>query len=196
MAIPKELVNAILNEYNAHPKTTLIDYYKYFAQSAFGPGHIVNDIETARENLQKELEESFVFDTIEIQACDYFLPFYRVNLSLVKYEKIDFDEYFDAFIKSSRDVEIMTQMSFLSRWENIVFAIRKMYNMDIEGDHMLAGFTDDMESLKEMHKKDQYLCHHSDQYKKAYNPHYRLIHSDFMPKALDISAVKHARELT
>ena len=117
-------------------------------------------------------------------------------MSLVKYEKIDFDEYFDAFIKSSRDVEIIKQMSFLSRWENIVFAIRKMYNMDIEGDHMLAGFTDDMESLKEMHKKDQYLCHHSDQYKKAYNPHYRLIHSDFMPKALDISAVKHARELT
>lgn len=196
MAIAKELTKAILNEHQAHPQLTLIDYYKYFSQSAFGPGHIIKDIDSARAYLEKELEESTAFDPIEIQACDYFLPFYRVNLSLLKEEKLGIDEYFTAFIKSAHEIEPIKQMHFLARWENIVNAIKKLYIMNIEGDEQLPSFAQDLFFLQEMHQQGQYICHHSNQFKRAYNPHYRLIHRDFIPKALinDLAKIPHCRK--
>ncbi len=165
---------AVFNEYALHPESRLTDFFKYFAQSAFGPGHIISDYESARNNLINEIEKTTEFDHVIIQSCDYFLPFYRVNLYLIKSQRLNFEIFFKAFIESASSIETLSETIFRAEWEEIIHVI-KLEKMN------LPNFEEDLNFINELLNKNKYICHHSETFKKAYNPHYRLIHKDFLP---------------
>ncbi len=175
LAKVKRIRDAVFNEFALHPESRLTDYFKYFAQSAFGPGHIISDYESARQYLLYEIEHSLSFDHVILQSCDYFLPFYRVNLKLVKDKHLDFDLLFSAFIESASSIEPISESIFREEWEGILQVI-KIENMPI------PNFEEDIIFINELMDRNKFICHHSEGFKKAYNPHYRLIHQDFLPK--------------
>ncbi len=175
LAKVKRIREAVFNEFALHPESRLTDYYKYFAQSAFGPGHIISDYDSARKFLLHEIENTSVFDHVILQSCDYFLPFYRINLKLIKHHQLDFDILFSAFIESASSIEPISESVFREEWEGILQVI-KLENVQI------PNFENDLMLINDLLDKNKYLCHHSETYKKAYNPHYRLIHQDFLPK--------------
>lgn len=172
----KRIKEYLLYESLIHPEAQLLDYYKYFSQSAFGPGHIITDYQTAKENLMNEVQHTENFDQIMIQKCNYFKAFYRVNLKLIKENHIDFDVFFNAFIESASVIESLSEIEFIDEW-NIVINVIKM-----ELPNLLNS--NDIELINQMIEKKKYLCHHSDRFKELYHPHYRLIHHDFLTSTL------------
>ena len=82
------IINTVNEELKFHPKVTLPDLYKNFFQGKFGPGHLIDDVNSAKEYFFTELKEATEFDSVLWQAVGYENNYYRVNLSLVRNGKI------------------------------------------------------------------------------------------------------------
>ena len=127
----KKLYCMFDNELEHHPDARLTDLYKLFMQSAFGPGHIIKDYNTAKSYLQDELNNyqqyiskfppetqsdyftnlkneykygnfNFIACPCLILDCDAFIPLARYSLQLIIDNIIPFQDFFDAFIMSTR----------------------------------------------------------------------------------------------
>jgi hypothetical protein len=161
-------------EYSLHPESTLIDYFKLFAQSAFGPGHLIKDLQSAKDNLLDEVQNSTAFDSALIQPCDYYSPFYRVNLILLKNESIPFDEFFNAFIESAACITPISEYLFKEEWLYIanLIKIKEIVKSDYEKDYSF---------ISDLLAHNKFLCSHSNHFKSLYNPHYRIIHKLYLP---------------
>lgn len=168
---------SIQNEYSLHPEAQLRDYFKYFAQSAFGPGHLIKDLKSTRDNLLSELESSDSFDKVMLQKCDYYYPYYRVNLQLIRDKIIDFDDYFNAFIESSACIIPISEYVFKEEWTYISNVLK--YE-----DIIKCGLEEDSLLIESLLQHNRFLCSHSNNYREKYKPHYRLIHKLFLPENL------------
>ncbi len=160
----KELINS---EFNLHPKAQLQDYYKLFFQDAFGPEHIIKDKTSAEKYLRTELEGSSIFEEINYQEIGYINEFYRVNINVINKGIISFDDFLDAFIKSADMENKITDAEWLAIWEEIQ---KQIFLMKIPiNDHRQQ-----IDSLLELIKNKQ-LVSHSNVYRAAYSPHYRIL---------------------
>jgi hypothetical protein len=163
--LAKDLVAA---ELQLFPQAQLIDIYKLFYQSAFGPGHIISDADAARQYLRQELAEAFSFQGPSWQDISFFNQYYRVNLALVANGKLDFADFFAAFLQSVHP----TQKYCWSQWQNLW--------RELERKLPQAGFSFQQE-IEDRQKIEQILSDrilafsHSKTYKSTYLPHYRLI---------------------
>lgn len=166
---------AIIYEFNIHPAATLIDIYKFFFQDEFGPGHLIIDHNQAWKMLCDEVSNNSVFDRNAIQPLGYQKKFYRVNLSLVKYNQKKKKELFDCFVKSVNMVIQPTLMEWKSEWEMIYREV-----LDVRSDVPNLFF--DKELIDEKLSRNEILFSHSDNFKKNYNPHYRIIFSSFISR--------------
>ena len=166
---------AIQQELLLHPKATLQDLYKNFFQGRFGPGHMIHTIDDAEQYLNKELSEATEFDSLPWQAVGYEKNFYRINLSLVRDGKIDFDELVSAFYESANSVEQPSLESWENEW-NLILSI-------IEGLSLaLPNFGQDKLVISENLKKGIVIGHHSAIYQNTYHPHYRIVTKFYFEK--------------
>ncbi|MDA3814520.1 MAG: hypothetical protein PF570_09760 [Candidatus Cloacimonetes bacterium] len=158
-----------ISEFKLHPKSQLIDYYKLFFQGTFGPEHIISSKSSTREFLRNELEGSSIFEEKDYQNISYINEFYRVNLNVINIGMISFNDFLDAFLKS---VEVKNELShneWLEQWENIE---KQIFMMKIPIENI------EQQSI-ELWKiiKSKQLVSHSNIYRTAYSPHYRLINA-------------------
>ena len=164
----------IKSELELHPKAQLIDYYKLFFQGTFGPGHIISNESSARKFLKNELEESTTFEIIDYQDIGYINEFYRVNLNAINKGIISFDDFLDAFLKSAKIENEISYKEWLMDWENIEqqIIIMKIPIENIE------------KQSKELWRiiENKELISHSDIYRTAYSPHYRLPNAEQFQK--------------
>ena len=160
--------SAVENQLSIYPKSTLQDLYKNFFQDYFGPGHIVSDTTSAGAYLDREL------DSFEQAVGAYFEPtghngnFFRVNLSVIKEGIISRDDFFDAFIRSVSDIQIITLEEWKKEWKKIDSVI---YAMNLS----LVNYTRDREDIFSLLEQDKYVMHHSEPFSNEYDPHYRII---------------------
>lgn len=160
----------IKSEFELHSKAQLIDYYKLFFQGTFGPEHIISSRSSARKFLESELEETSIFEERDYQNISYINEFYRVNINVINKEIISFDDFLDAFIKSAKLENEISNKEWLEEWENIE---QQILLMKIP-----------MENIKKQSKElwkiieDKQLVSHSNIYRKTYSPHYRLINAE------------------
>jgi hypothetical protein len=167
-------VEAQLSQY---PKSTLQDLYKNFFQDYFGPGHIVSDTTSAGAYLDSELA------SFEQAAGDYYEPtgynghFFRVNLSVIKEELISRDAFFDAFLRSVSDIQIITLDEWKGEWQEIDSAI---HDMDLS----LANYEQERNKIFSLLEQDKYVMHHSEPFSEAYDPHYRIIEREIFLKEI------------
>ena len=161
----KEAVERQLRDY---PKSTLQDLYKSFFQDRFGPGHLVNDTSSAGKYLRYELNNSDSFHKMyyEPTGCD--TNYYRVNLSVLKENKISYQKYFDAFLRSVEKIDLDAISEWKDEWSEIESVIISM-NLDLE------NFEEDLKMIHSVLEQGKYAVHHSEIYNSEYQPHYRII---------------------
>ena len=161
----KEAVERQLRDY---PKSTLQDLYKSFFQDRFGPGHLVNDTSSAGNYLRYELNNSDSFHKMyyEPTGCD--TNYYRVNLSVLKENKISYQKYFDAFLRSVEKIDLDVISEWKDEWSEIESVIISM-NLDLE------NFEEDLKMIHSVLEQGKYAVHHSEIYNSEYQPHYRII---------------------
>ena len=161
----KEAVERQLRDY---PKSTLQDLYKSFFQDRFGPGHLVNDTSSAGNYLRYELNNSDSFHKMyyEPTGCD--TNYYRVNLSVLKENKISYQKYFDAFLRSVEKIDLDAISEWKEEWGRIEEVIISM-NLDLE------NFEEDLKMIHSVLEQGKYAVHHSEIYNSEYQPHYRII---------------------
>ena len=164
----KRIREAVANQLEMYPASTLQDLYKNFFQDYFGPGHIVSDTAAAGAYLNRELA------SFEHAEGDYYEPtgyngnFYRVNLSVIKEDLISRDYFFDAFIRSVSNIQPITIEEWKKEWSLIDSVIQTM-NLS------LYNYEQDRENIFSLLEQDKYVMHHSDPFSREYDPHYRII---------------------
>jgi len=162
---------AVHAELSLHPKSQLLDLYKYFFQDVFGPGHLAPDSSSAARYLDYELNISDSFESYLIQDLEYRGEFARVNLSIVASGQISKDDFLAAFIRSAEKFSIPDVTDWVVEWTSILSIIEtmKLGLLEFENDRLF---------IDSVLNSGDYVVHHSETYIKEYDPHYRLFHKD------------------
>ena len=168
---------AVESQLSMYPKSTLQDLYKNFFQDYFGPGHIVSDTLSAGAYLNDELASFEQTSGAYYEPTGYNGNFYRVNLSVIKEGFISRDAFFDAFLCSVSDIQIITLEAWKKKWKEIDSVINTM-------DLLLTDYVEEREKIFLLLEQDKYVMHHSEQFSDAYDPHYRIIRRDIFLKEI------------
>jgi hypothetical protein len=163
-----EIRQAVINQLQRYPESTLQDIYKSFFQDEFGPGHLLSDTAGAREYLEYELSQMTSSGNYMAEPCGTGKNFYRVPLDLVKDGKVPFDRFFEVFMESAASFKIPDIESWKKKWNEILVVIEGM-NLKI------PNFDEDRNALKDMLNQGETAVHHSRKYEELYKPHYRII---------------------
>lgn len=171
----RELIGeAIAIQMKDYPQSTLKDVYKNFFQDAFGPGHLMSDAVDAQERMTNYLRSECESAKTDVDPSPYYVKsgwhgrFYRVNLSVINEGKVPFDVFLSAFMESARNFVLPEIEDWSKEWTVIEEVFR-------ERGYEVPGFSEDSTAISNLLKIGEYASHHSEQYEKAYHPHYRLI---------------------
>ena len=149
-----EIMQAVRNQLQLYPESTLQDIYKSFFQDEFGPGHLVENVSYAREYFDLELEEMASQGRYNAEPCGTGKNFFRVPLDLVKDGKIPEEDYFASFMESSSDFKIPDVETWKTKWGEIVNVIE---TMELE----IKNYKNDKTALAEMLDAGETVVHHS-----------------------------------
>ena len=159
---------AVQRQLEIYPRSELKDLYKHFFQDAFGPGHLLSDTAAAGNYLRRELAS---FDTATgplAEPTGWQGHFYRVNLSVLKEEKVSYERYFDAFVRSISSIKMPPIEDWAQEWKAIEKIISKM-------PLSLPNYEADKAAIAAQLSQGQYVGHHSEAFEAHYSPHYRII---------------------
>lgn len=162
--------NAIEEQLESYPNSTLCDIYKSFFQDFYGPGHLIADSVSAIRYMEKEIEQSHLSLCKPYEKVGTGKNFYRINLSLVKEGEISVSALFDALQRSIA----LTPQPDISEWKKEWEAIEEtavLFKNQIAGDYEA-----DKRFIDKMLSEGDYIMRHSKTYNTNYHPHYRLIH--------------------
>ena len=149
------------------PHSTLQDVYKSFYQDHFGPGHMINDTAAFRAYSASELA---IAATDEVPN-PYYEPvgangrFVRVYLRCVCEGLISEQLLLEAFLRSTQAKQATS--SWLNEWQTLVAQME-------QANLILPNWEEDKIALLEAARANA-AVHHSEQYRNAYHPHYRII---------------------
>ena len=166
---------AIERQMVTYPESTLQDVYKSFYQDRFGPGHMISDTASARSYLMRELSEMSDASAVYYEPTGSEGRFVRVYLSTIADSLLTAEQLLDAFIQSANAVQA-PQTEWASEWEGIVGVIRK-YDLKVNDFEVLQPV------LSEAAQNHQ-AVHHSQAYREAYHPHYRIVEREVLQKIL------------
>lgn len=167
----KQAIQKIKNRY---PEITLIDLYKYFYQSRFGPEHLITDSLIALRMLEDELKNDEIKsykskpDSLLIEVLLPEKKYLRIDLSLVKDRIIPLGLFFTAFLQSAQKYDSTYYEQWESDWKEIVNLIEKE-NIKIK------NFHEDKSRIENALNQGRFVFSHSSHYKSNYKPHYRII---------------------
>ena len=171
----RELIGeAIAIQMKDYPQSTLKAVYKHFFQDAFGPGHLMSDADDAQERMSNYLRNECELAKTDVDPSPYFVKsgwhgrFYRVNLSVINEGKVPFDVFLSAFMESAK-IFVLPEIEDWSKEWSVIEDVFK------EGGYEGSGFSEDSTAIRNLLDNGEYVSHHSEQYEKAYHPHYRLI---------------------
>ncbi len=168
---------AVKLQMDNYPKSTLQDIYKNFFQDYFGPGHLIPDSLTADNYLQQELAlcDTFIGNIYELTGAEG--RFYRVSLSVLKDSIVPYKKFMDAFIRSTNNVKPISIEVWKQEWQLIEQTIKEM-------NITLPNYQQDSEYIKKLLQENNYVMHHSEDYGKTYQPHYRIIEKEIFEKEI------------
>ena len=159
-------VTQLLQQY---PQARLLDIYKSCFQDYMGPEHLVNDAASARAYLEQELSMTDV-DALQSwywEPCGPEGRHVRVSLQAVYEGKIDADVLLDAFVRSA-NTEHPTVEQWNARWREIIGVIDSM-------GLTLPHQDEDKQFIEDVLAQGKYAISHSQEYREAYSPHYRIV---------------------
>ena len=149
------------------PEFSVQDAYKLLYQSEFGVAHILDDSGKAKKYLQYEFdavnasEEEVLFEPISLDS-----EIVRINLRPFKAQHRGIDTLFQVMVISAREIK-GTLPAFKMIWNDFKNAVNKG-RLDFNREKLL-------EFDKEIKAGNYPAVHHSDKYKAAYKPAYRVV---------------------
>jgi hypothetical protein len=177
-ASQRAIREAVELELRLHPRATLIDIYKHFFQSRFGPGHMIENRDVAESYLRSEMAAATSFDGLRVQPLGVDSAFYRINLSLLEDSTLSENDLIDAFVESANSVVPPSLDEWIREWALIREVVE---TIDVE----LPGFERDSQVLDSLLAGGNVVVHHSDIFVREYDPHYRIVAKRFVSKLID-----------
>ena len=177
--------DAIASQIRQYPESRVTDIYKNFCQDNLGPGHLIPDPESARAYLLSELQEyredldSARYDKPQLR----YVPvgdkhnYVRVDLSVALDGLVDEETLLNSFVRSANEGNVLPEKAWKKKWNKVASVIRRHFP-DI------PDAESDLAELDSLIKEGHLIMHHSDEFSKAYNPHYRIVASDIFEKEL------------
>ena len=150
----------------------LADLYKSCFQDVFGPEHLVEDVQSVMNYLDKELSSMEKQTTPYFELCGLEGNFVRVNLNVIQDSIITKKELADCFIRSSK---LINKKISLSEWQK---EWRERCNIISNMNLGLKDFKEDSLYIENLIQQGRYAWVHSRFYHDVYKPHYRIIHRD------------------
>ena len=163
-------------ELAAYPESRAQDVYKSFCQDNLGPEHLIQDPVSAAHYLKEELrtyQEDLDSVRYEAPASPYDYVgdqnhYVRVDLSVILDGRITEEAFLDAFIRSANEGKRVTDEEWVKKWKIVSTILRKDFK-DI------PDLDQDLHALDSLVAEGHYIMHHSQAYRDAYHPHYRII---------------------
>lgn len=167
MLSEKRIIHLAYQEAALHPQASLIDYYKLFFQGTFGPGHFIESEEKAKNFLQQELSSATSFEEHYYQDINFIGQFYRVNLKVIADQLVSPEDFFSAFLRSSKIDQNISFTEWIQTWQQIEAALKK-------SSLKIADFEEASSQLYKKFQNSRFVISHSEIYRINYYPHYRL----------------------
>ncbi len=163
----KALRKLLENYLHSFPESTLQDMYKLLYQGAMGPGHLLNNPESARHYLQQEWNSLFA-NTQEL-LTETITPdgkVFRIHLRPLKARLPNSNQLWQALFNSAQNwfggIEL-----FVERWQYMKKLITKGF---------LPFSLEEFTAVDDQAQQNNYpAMHHSSRYRDAYSPAYRII---------------------
>lgn len=168
----EQAVNTLIGKY---PEATLQDIYKSFYQERFGPGHMIPNVDNARNYLMSEMEQAAENNGAYYEPTGSDGRYVRIYLNAVADGKISAQQLLDAFVESANHVEPRSD-KWADQWANIVKVIEEK-QLPVKMNEELKQL------LKDCSEQDE-AVHHSETYNKAYRPHYRIVERSIFEQQL------------
>ena len=151
-----------------YPQAQVCDIYKSFYQDNYGPGHLLGDTIAAKNYFLSELNDSSEWGGPDFEFTGEGKNFVRLNMDLVRRGLIPCQAYFDAFKESLGRINSPKDDLWISEWEEID-------NILINKGYHFINEEKDREMIKHKLETKNFTVHHSDNFNKNYNFHYRII---------------------
>ena len=163
-----QIVASIKNQLSLYPQSRLTDLYKNFFQDRFGPGHIVASRAAAADYLEQELANMQPSAMLPFEHTGWQNRYVRINLELVKNGTIPKETLLAAFIESANSAAPPTIDEWQNEWRQIAAIIQSH-------SPKLPEYDSDLSYIESRLKSGVYDMHHSELFRQAYRPHYRII---------------------
>jgi hypothetical protein len=162
-------VEELLNRY---PEATLQDIYKTMYQDRFGVAHILAERDVMSRYIAKEVYSTSGECECYYEPCGWHGEYVRVDLRAVRDGLISADELADMLLATATLAEDVTSAEWHQEWASIV---------EVCGDLImgLENYESDIPLLNECAAQCQ-TVHHSEAYREAYSPHYRIVHRSLL----------------
>ena len=157
------------------PQSRLQDIYKSFYQSFFGAEHLITDTVSVRAYLREEIAVAAT-DTV---ANPYYEPtganghFVRVYLRCITEGHITEQQLSDAFLRSAQPQQRMEAWHRL--WLDEIVPTARKAGLDFS--------KEELDELTNASRQDR-AVRHSDDYRNAYHPHYRIVERHIFEKEI------------
>ena len=153
-----------------YPKSRLLDIYKSSFQDYMGAEHLISDRQRVKAYLDEELQTTSLNDLMPwyFESCGVNGQYIRVSIRAIKENLIAEDMLLDAFIRSANSDKRPTVESWRDRWHKIIGTIDQM-NLN------LPNYQQDREFIDSVLSVGRYAISHSQEYREAYRPHYRIV---------------------
>lgn len=172
----KDYVKVVQEYLLQYPKATLVDIYKWFYQSVYGPAHLAAEPGEMEGRLRMEVD---ALHGKRDRAREQVMPAYeyigvdrryvRVNLLLVQAGTVSVDLMLDALLRTiDESGEPLPVEQWRDEWEQIV---NSLYKLDVLPDN----FEQDRMAIVDQLNKGVVVMHHSKQFNEAYDVHYRVV---------------------
>ena len=176
---PSETDLAIRQQLIDFPESRVQDFYKSFCQDNLGPEHLIPNPAAAANYLREELQtyqedlDSARYDAPELQ----YYPvgdqgnYVRVDLSVILDSLVGEEAFLDAFVRSANEGKKASEEEWALKWQGIAKMLRK-------GHAGIPELDKDLATLDSLMADGHYIMRHSDAFRNAYHPHYRIIARD------------------
>lgn len=161
--------NLLIKHYETYPKLQIQDIFKFLYQSTFGCEHFISSLETVTDYIQKEyesipLESQPVVEQLDGAYCRVYLSYLNSGLSANTLGSL----FFLSAKKEENGKQALLQKLTIAKGlvcENLLpFSI-----------------TDFEQAVKDWEAKGYPSVHHSNVFREAYRPSYRVIAKEYLP---------------
>lgn len=159
----------LISHYNRYPKLKIQDIFKYLYQSTFGCEHLASSLQDVTNNILKEYNGLYYNGEPDIEELDG--DFSRVPISYIK-NGLSVNTMGNLFLSSAKKqvegLSVLTEKLVIVKQlisEKLLPFSENEFNKAVS-DWKSCGFSP---------------IHHSEAFKQAYHPSYRVISNEFIP---------------